>query len=43
VGALVAEDIRRKRLARRPRYVPLEALVSAAPAAAEDDDVGGLR
>jgi len=31
VGALIAEDIRRKRLARHPRYVPLETSVDAEP------------
>jgi flavin-dependent dehydrogenase len=43
VGALIAEDIRRKRLARHPRYVPLETSVDAGPAEVEDDDAGGLR
>jgi 2-polyprenyl-6-methoxyphenol hydroxylase-like FAD-dependent oxidoreductase len=41
VGALAAEDIRRKRLARHPHYVPLET-VAARPAAAGDDDTGGI-
>jgi len=36
VGALAAENIRRKRLARHPHYVPLET-VAAVPAAADDD------
>jgi 2-polyprenyl-6-methoxyphenol hydroxylase-like FAD-dependent oxidoreductase len=41
VGALAAEDIRRKRLARHPRYVPRETPVHAAgPAQGEDDDAG---
>jgi len=40
VGALIAEDIRRKRLARHPHYAPLETPVDAAPAALEDDDAG---
>jgi 2-polyprenyl-6-methoxyphenol hydroxylase-like FAD-dependent oxidoreductase len=39
VGALAAEDIRRKRLARHPHYVPLET-VAAGPAPADDD--GGI-
>jgi len=43
VGALIAEDIRRKRLARHPRYIPLETSVDAGPAEVEDDDAGGLR
>jgi hypothetical protein len=43
VGALATEDIRRKRLARHPHYVPLERSVDAGPAAVEDDDAGGLR
>jgi hypothetical protein len=42
VGALIAEDIRRKRLARHPRYAPLETPVDAAPAELEDDDPGGV-
>ncbi len=36
VGALIAEDIRRKRLARRPQYVPLEASADAGPTEIED-------
>ena len=40
VGALIAEDIRRKRLARHPHYAPLETPVDTAPAAPEDDDAG---
>jgi 2-polyprenyl-6-methoxyphenol hydroxylase-like FAD-dependent oxidoreductase len=43
VGALAAENIRRKRLARHPHYVPLETSADAGSAAAEDDDAGGLR
>jgi len=43
VDALIAEGIRRKRLARHPRYVTLEASVDAVSAAAENDDAGGLR
>jgi 2-polyprenyl-6-methoxyphenol hydroxylase-like FAD-dependent oxidoreductase len=42
VGALIAEDVRRKRLARHPRYVPLETSVDAGPTEV-DDDAGGLR
>ena len=38
VGALAAEDIRRKRLARHPHYVPPRP-VAAGPAAADDDAV----
>src|SRR5215471_590650 len=38
VGALAAEDIRRKRLARHPRYVPPRP-VAAGPAAADADAV----
>jgi len=41
VGALAAEDIRRKRLARHPHYVPLET-VAAGPPAAGNDDTGGI-
>jgi len=36
VGALIGEDIRRKRLARRPHYVPLEASADAGPTEIED-------
>jgi 2-polyprenyl-6-methoxyphenol hydroxylase-like FAD-dependent oxidoreductase len=43
VGALIAEDARRKRLARHPHYVPLEASADAGPTEVEDDDAGGLR
>ena len=43
VGGLIAQDARRKRLARHPRYVPLEASVDAGPAEVEDDDVVGRR
>ena len=42
VGSLIAEDIRRKRLARHPRYVPAETPVATGPAAAEDDDAEGV-
>ena len=43
VGGLVAQDARRKRLARHPHYAPLEASTDAGPAVAEDDDAVGLR
>ena len=43
VGGLVAQDARRKRLARHPHYVPLEASVDAGPTEVEDDDAVGLR
>ena len=43
VGALLAEDVRRKRLARHPHYVPLEASVDAGPTEVEADDADGLR
>ena len=43
VGVLVAEDVRRKRLARHPDYIPLEASVDAGPTEVEADDAGGLR
>ena len=43
VGALIAEDVRRKRLARHPHYVPLEASVDAGQTEVEDDDAMGLR
>ena len=43
VGGLVAQDARRKRLARHPHYVPLEASVDAGPTEVEDDDPVGLR
>jgi hypothetical protein len=38
VGGLIAQDTRRKRLARHPHYVPLEASVNAGPTELEDDD-----
>ena len=41
VGALIAEDVRRKRLARHPHYVPLETSVDADPTEVNDDDAGG--
>ena len=40
VGALIAEDVHRKRLARHPRYVPAETPVGTGPAAAEHDAEG---
>jgi flavin-dependent dehydrogenase len=43
VGALIAQDVRRKRLARQPHYVPLEMSVDAGLTEAEDDDAGGPR
>jgi hypothetical protein len=43
VGGLVAQDTRRKRLARHPRYVPLEASVDAGTTEVEEDDAVGLR
>jgi pimeloyl-ACP methyl ester carboxylesterase/2-polyprenyl-6-methoxyphenol hydroxylase-like FAD-dependent oxidoreductase len=38
VGALVAEDVRRKRLARHPHYVPLETSVDAGLTEVDDND-----
>ena len=43
VGALIAEDIRRKRLARYPHFVPLETSVDAGPTVVDDDDAASLR
>ena len=43
VGGLVAQDARRKRLARHPRYAPLEASMDGGPTEVEDDDAVGLR
>jgi 2-polyprenyl-6-methoxyphenol hydroxylase-like FAD-dependent oxidoreductase len=43
VGGLIAQDARRKRLARHPRYVPLEASMDAGPTEVEDDHAVGLR
>ncbi len=40
VGALIAEDVRRKRLARHPHYVPLKTSVDAGPTEVDDDDAG---
>jgi 2-polyprenyl-6-methoxyphenol hydroxylase-like FAD-dependent oxidoreductase len=42
VGGLVAQDARRKRLARHPRYVPLEESVDAGPTELEDAAAAGL-
>jgi hypothetical protein len=38
VGGLIAQDTRRKRAARHPNYVPLEASVDAGATEVEDDD-----
>ncbi|HTX26860.1 MAG TPA: NAD(P)/FAD-dependent oxidoreductase [Streptosporangiaceae bacterium] len=43
VGGLIAQDARRKRLARHPAYVPLETSMDAGPTEVEDDDAVGLR
>jgi flavin-dependent dehydrogenase len=45
VGALIAEDVRRKNLARHPRHVQLETSVDAGPTEVDDDAAatGGLR
>ena len=43
VGGLIAQDARRKRLARHPHYVPLEASVDAGSTEVQDDDPVGLR
>ena len=43
VGGLIAQDARRKRLARHPHYVSLEASVNAGRTEVEDDDAVGLR
>jgi 2-polyprenyl-6-methoxyphenol hydroxylase-like FAD-dependent oxidoreductase len=43
VGGLIAQDTRRKRLARHPHYVPLETSVDAGPIEVEDDHAVGLR
>ena len=42
VGALITEEIRRKRLARHPRYVPPETSANAGPAATGDHHAGGV-
>jgi len=41
VGGLIAQDARRKRLARHPHYVPVEASVDAGPTEVEDADAVG--
>jgi 2-polyprenyl-6-methoxyphenol hydroxylase-like FAD-dependent oxidoreductase len=41
VGGLIAEDIRRKRLARHPRYAPRETSVDAGPVAPKRDSPAG--
>ena len=38
VGGLIAQDAQRKRLARHPNYVPLQASADAGPTEVEDDD-----
>jgi FAD binding domain len=43
VGGLLAQDVRRKRLARHPHYVPLETSVDAGPAEVEVENAVGLR
>jgi hypothetical protein len=43
VGGLIAQDTQRKRLAKHPQYVPLEASVDARATEVEDDDAVGLR
>jgi 2-polyprenyl-6-methoxyphenol hydroxylase-like FAD-dependent oxidoreductase len=45
VGTLIAEDVRRKSLARHPRHVQLETSVDAGPTEVDDDAAatGGLR
>jgi 2-polyprenyl-6-methoxyphenol hydroxylase-like FAD-dependent oxidoreductase len=43
VGGLIAQDARRKRLARHPHYVPLAASADAGPTEVEDADLVGLR
>ena len=40
VGTLIAEDVRRKRLARHPHYAPRETSADAGPTKVEDDDAG---
>jgi pimeloyl-ACP methyl ester carboxylesterase/flavin-dependent dehydrogenase len=40
VGGLIAQDTRRKRLARHPHYVPLETSADAGPTEVDDDDAG---
>jgi 2-polyprenyl-6-methoxyphenol hydroxylase-like FAD-dependent oxidoreductase len=43
VGGLMAQDTRRKRLARHPHYVSLEESVDAGPTEVEEDNPVGLR
>ena len=43
VGGLLAQDVRRKRLARHPHYVPLETSVDAGPTEVEVENAVGLR
>jgi len=43
VGGLIAQDTRRKRLARHPHYVPLETSAEAGPTEVEDENAVGLR
>jgi hypothetical protein len=43
VDALIAEDARRKRLARHPCYVPLGTSADAGPTEVDDDNTGDLR
>jgi len=43
VGGLIAQDARRKRLARHPHYVSLETSVDAGPTEVEDHDAVRLR
>lgn len=40
VGALIAEDVRRKHLARHPRYVPLETSADAGPTEVDHAEAG---
>jgi flavin-dependent dehydrogenase len=43
VGALIAQDGQRKRLARHPQFVPLDVSVDAGATEVEDSDAVGLR
>ncbi|HMD91104.1 MAG TPA: hypothetical protein VKG80_00530 [Trebonia sp.] len=43
VGGLVAQDTKRKRLAKHPQYVPLEASVDAGATEVESGDAVGMR
>jgi hypothetical protein len=40
VGGLIAQDTQRKRLAKHPQYVPLEASVDAGATEVDNDAVG---